>query len=49
MEDRKIIGMSGFAGQNIVIDIDNEKIIVINSKYSNFDWQELVYETIKEI
>jgi hypothetical protein len=49
MEDRKIIGMSGFAGQNIVIDIDNEKIIVINSKYSNFDWQELVYEIIKEI
>ena len=47
MENRKIIGMSGFAGQNIVIDTDNKKIIVINSKYRNYDWKEIVYERIK--
>ena len=39
MEDRKIIGMSGFAGQNIVIDIDNEKKILVKGMYfpSNCD------------
>jgi hypothetical protein len=47
MENRKIIGMSGFAGQNIVIDTDNKKIIVVNSKYRNYDWKEIVYERIK--
>jgi len=47
IENRKIIGMSGFAGQNIVIDTDNKKIIVINSKYRNYDWEEIVYKRIK--
>ena len=44
IENRKIIGMSGFAGQNIVIDTDNGKIIVVNSKYRNYDWEEIIYE-----
>jgi hypothetical protein len=48
LENREIIGLSGFAGQDIVIDTDNEKIIVVNSKYKNYDWEEIVYETIKE-
>ena len=39
-----IIGLDGFAGQNILIDVDNEKIIVINSKYADYDWEEIVYE-----
>ena len=47
LENREIIGLSGFAGQNIVIDTDNKKIIVINSKYRNYDWKEIVYERIK--
>jgi len=49
LEDREIIGLSGFAGQNIIIDTENEKIIVVNSKYRNYDWEEIVYETIKEM
>ena len=46
LEDREIIGLSGFAGQNIVIDTDNGKIIVVNSKYRNYDWEEIIYEKI---
>ena len=47
MKNREIIGLSGFAGQDIIIDTDNEKIIVINSKYKNYNWEEIVYERIK--
>lgn len=39
-----LIGLDGFAGQNILIDVDNEKIVVINSKYEDYDWAEIVYE-----
>ena len=46
LENREIIGLDGFAGQNIVIDTDNEKIIVINSKYKNYDWEEIVYDKL---
>jgi len=44
---RKIIGMSGFAGQQILIDVDNKKIIVVNSLYRNYNWKKIVYKKIK--
>ena len=47
LENREIIGLSGFAGQNILIDTDEEKIVVVNSKYRNYDWKEIVYKRIK--
>ena len=45
---RKIIGMSGFAGQQILIDLDNRRIIVVNSLYRNYDWKKIVYNKIKD-
>ncbi len=44
---RKILGLSGFAGQNILIDLDNKRIIVINSLYRNYNWKKIVYKVIK--
>ena len=44
---RKIIGMTGFAGQEILIDLDNKRIIVVNSLFKNFDWKKLVHKKIK--
>jgi len=44
---RKIIGLSGFAGQQILIDIDEKRIIVVNSLYKNYDWKKIVYDKIK--
>ena len=44
---RKIIGMDGFAGQQILIDLDNRRIIVVNSLYRNYDWKKIVYSVIK--
>ena len=46
-KERKIIGLSGFAGQNILIDLDNKRIIVISSLYRNYNWKKIVYKKIK--
>ena len=48
-KERKIIGLSGFAGQNILIDLDNKRIIVVSSLYRNYDWKKIVYKKIKNI
>ena len=45
---RKIIGMSGFAGQQILIDLDNKRIIVVNSLYRNYNWKKIVHSVIKK-
>ena len=44
---RKIIGMSGFAGQQILIDLDSKRIIVVNSLYKNYNWKKIVHKKIK--
>ena len=44
---RKIIGLSGFAGQQILIDLDNKRIIVVNSLYKNYNWKKIVHKVIK--
>ena len=44
---RKIIGMDGFAGQQILIDLDNKRIIVVNSLFKNYDWKKIVHKKIK--
>ena len=46
-KSRKIIGMSGFAGQQILIDLDNKRIIVVNSLYKNYSWKKIVHSAIK--
>ena len=45
---RKIIGMDGFAGQQILIDLDNKRIIVVNSLYKNYNWKKIVHSVIKK-
>ena len=47
MTDRKLLGLNGYGGQNILIDLDNSRIVITNSVTTNFDWHELVYEAIK--
>ena len=45
--DRPILSMDGFAGQQIVIDPERSKIVVINSIWRNYDWDKIVYSVIK--
>ena len=40
--------MDGFAGQQILIDVDNKKIIVVNSLYRNYNWKKIVHSVIKK-
>ena len=44
---RKILGLSGFAGQQILIDLDNRRIIVVSSLYRNYNWKKIVHSVIK--
>ena len=44
---RKILGLSGFAGQQILIDLDNKRIIVVSSLYRNYNWKKIVHKVIK--
>ena len=30
-----------------LIDIDEKRILVVNSKYKNYDWEKIVYDKIK--
>ena len=46
-KERKILGLSGFAGQQILIDLDNKRIIVVSSLYRNYNWKKIVYKKIK--
>ena len=45
---RKILGLSGFAGQQILIDLDNKRIIVVSSLYRNYNWKKIVHSVIKD-
>ena len=45
--DRPILAMNGFAGQEIVIDPERSKIVVINAIHSDYDWDKIVYSVIK--
>jgi len=44
---RNILGMDGYGGQQIVIDLDNSKIIVINSVHYGYNWNKIVHKKIK--
>ena len=41
--ERPILMMDGFAGQQIVIDFDKNKIITVHSTDAHYDWYSLVY------
>ena len=39
--------MSGYGGQEIIIDVERSRIIVVNAMHANYDWKRIVYEKIK--
>ena len=40
--------MNGFSGKQILIDLDNKRIIVVNSLYKNYNWKKIVHSVIKK-
>ena len=47
MRNRNILGMAGYGGQDIFIDLDNSRIIVMNAATTNYNWIELGYNAIR--
>ncbi len=45
---RKILGMDGFGGQQIIIDFDKERIIVVNSRDRHYNWKKIVLKKLKK-
>ena len=43
LEDRPILMMDGFAGQQVVIDFDNNRIITAHSTDRHYDYYSLIY------
>ena len=53
MKDRKILGLGGHGGQQILIDVENSRIVVLNTihvnrKKYNYNWKKMVYNIIKD-
>ena len=48
LSKRKILGMSGFGGQNIIIDFEKERIIVVNARDRHYNWKKIVLKKLKQ-
>jgi CubicO group peptidase (beta-lactamase class C family) len=48
LEHKKILGMSGFGGQQLIIDFDKKRIISVASTDRHYDWYEIVYKTLEK-
>ena len=48
LTERKILGMDGFGGQQIIIDFEKERIIVVNSRDRHYNWSKIVYKKLKK-
>ena len=48
MKKRSIMGMSGYGGQDIIIDFDRSRIVVLNSIHENYNWKKIAYSVIKK-
>ena len=47
LKERKILGMDGMGGQQIIIDFEKKRIIVLNTLDQHYNWKKIVYKKIK--
>jgi len=45
---RKILGMSGFGGQQVIVDFDTGRIIVVHSLDRHYNWKKIVHKKLKQ-
>ena len=48
LKKRKILGMSGMGGQNIMIDFERKRIIVVNTLDQHYNWKKITWKKLKE-
>ena len=47
MKKRVIFAMDGYGGQQVIIDMDNKRILIVNSVDQHYNWNKIVYKVIK--
>lgn len=47
MKKRVIFAMDGYGGQQVIIDMDNKRILIVNSIDQHYNWNKIVYKVIK--
>ena len=45
---KKILGMDGFGGQQVIVDFDSGSIIVVNSLDRHYNWKKIVHKKLKQ-
>ena len=48
LKKRSIMGMNGYGDQEIIIDFDRSRILVIHSMHGNYNWKKIAYSVIKK-
>ena len=48
LSKRKILAMDGFGGQQILIDFEKKRIIVVNSRDRHYNWKKIVLKKLKQ-
>ena len=48
LEKRKILGMDGKGGQQVLIDFENNKIIVIHATTPHYNWKKIAHQVLRE-
>ena len=48
LEHKTILAMDGFAGQQLIIDFDRQRIIQVSSTDLHYDWQNTVYKQLQK-
>ena len=48
LEKKRILGMSGFGGQQLIIDFDSSRIIVVNARDRHYNWKKIVLKKLKQ-
>src|SRR6056300_587247 len=45
---KKILAMDGFGGQQLIVDFDSDRIIVVNSLDRHYNWKKIVHKKLKQ-
>jgi hypothetical protein len=48
LEKKKILGMDGFGGQQVIVDFDIGRIIVVHSLDRHYNWKKIVHKKLKQ-
>tara|TARA_B100000282_G_scaffold286565_1_gene253223 strand:- start:83 stop:1222 length:1140 start_codon:yes stop_codon:yes gene_type:complete len=48
LSKKKILAMDGFGGQQLIIDFDSGRIIVVHSLDRHYNWKEIVHKKLKQ-